>query len=273
MKEKLLNRFLKYVKFDTQSDEFSESVPSTPGQLDFARTLAEELKFIGLSDVSLDKRAYLMATLPSNMKKESPVVGFIAHMDTSPDMTGNNVNPQIVYNYDGNDVVLNKSEEIVLSPSTFPELLNYKGQTLITTDGTTLLGADDKAGIAEIVTAMEYLVANPEIKHGDIRIGFTPDEEIGRGADHFDVQKFKADFAFTLDGGKIGELEYENFNAALAVVSVKGRNVHPGTAKGIMINSQQIAVDYHNLLPEKEKPEYTEGYEGFFHLVDSKGSV
>jgi len=273
MKEKLLNRFIKYVKFDTQSDEFSESVPSTSGQLDFAKALAEELKITGLSDVSLDKRGYLMATLPSNIKKESPVVGFIAHMDTSPDMTGNNVNPQIIYNYDGNDLVLNRAEDIVLSPSTFPELLNYKGQTLITTDGTTLLGADDKAGIAEIITAMEYLVANPEIKHGDIRIGFTPDEEIGRGADHFDVQKFNADFAFTLDGGEIGELEYENFNAALAVVSFNGRNVHPGTAKSKMINSQQLAMDFHNRLPENEKPEYTEGYEGFYHLIDSKGSV
>jgi tripeptide aminopeptidase len=273
MREKLLNRFLKYLGFDTQSDEFSDSVPSTSKQLDFAKALAEELKYIGLTDVSLDERGYLMATLASNIKKETAVVGFLAHMDTSPDMTGKNVSPQIFDNYHGDDLIINKKENIVLSPKTFPELTNYRGQTLITTDGTTLLGADDKAGIAEIITAMEYLISNPEIKHGEIRVGFTPDEEIGRGADHFDVQKFNTDFAFTLDGGEIGELEYENFNAALAVVKIKGTNVHPGTAKGKMINAQELAIDFHKMLPAQEKPESTEGYEGFFHLIDSKGSV
>lgn len=273
MKDKLLNRFLKYVKTDTQSDEFSDAVPSTFKQMEFARVLEEELRHIGLSEVSLDERGYLMATLPSNIKKETPVVGFIAHMDTSPDMPGANVNPKVFENYDGEELVLNEEKQITLSPAAFPELLKYKGQTLIITDGTTLLGADDKAGISEIITAMEYLISNPEIQHGDIRIGFTPDEEIARGADHFDIHKFKADFAYTLDGGELGELEYENFNAALAVVTIKGRNVHPGTAKGKMINSQHIAMDFHKQLPQKERPEHTEGYEGFYHLIDSRGSV
>lgn len=273
MKDKILNRFLKYVKTDTQSDEFSDTVPSTFKQIEFARMLEEELKYIGLSDVSLDERGYLMATLPSNIKKETPVIGFVAHMDTSPDMSGKNVNPRIFENYDGKELIINEEKQITLSPDTFPELLNYKGQTIITTDGTTLLGADDKAGIAEIITAVEFLISNPEIKHGKIRIGFTPDEEIGRGADHFDIHKFKADFAYTLDGGEIGELEYENFNAALAEVSIKGRNVHPGTAKGKMINSQHIAMDFHKQLPQKERPEHTEGYEGFYHLIDSRGGV
>ncbi len=273
MKDKLLHRFLKYLKTDTQSDEFSDSIPSTGSQRLFAHSLAEELKFIGLSNVSLDDKGYVMASLPSNMKRETSTIGFIAHMDTSPDMSGKDVKPRIFENYDGRDLVLNDEKKIILSPSTFPELLNYKGHTLITTDGTTLLGADDKAGIAEIITAMEYLVTHQEIKHGDIRIGFTPDEEIGRGADHFDVQKFNADYAYTLDGGETGELEYENFNAALAVVKITGRNIHPGNAKGKMINSQHIAMDFHNQIPQKERPETTEGYEGFFHLIDSRGSV
>ncbi|MFW5819756.1 MAG: peptidase T [Bacteroidota bacterium] len=273
MKDILLKRFLKYVGKDTQSDEFSDAVPSTFKQMEFARMLEEELRYIGLSEIFLDERGYLMATLPSNIKKQAPVIGFIAHMDTSPDMTGANVNPRIFKNYDGKNLILNEKKHIILSPDTFPELLNYKGQTLITTDGTTLLGADDKAGIAEIITAMEYLISNPDIPHGEIRIGFTPDEEIGRGADHFDIHKFRADFAYTLDGGQTGELEFENFNAALAVIRIKGRNVHPGTAKDKMINSQHLAMDYHLQLPHKERPEHTEGYEGFFHLIDSKGSV
>lgn len=273
MKEKLLERFLRYVKTDTQSDEFSDSVPSTAKQMDFAKILVKELKSIGLDNVSLSDKAYIMASLPANIKRQVPVIGFIAHMDTSPDMTGKNVEPKVFSNYNGKDLILNEEKGILLSPDEFPEMLKYKGKTLITTDGTTLLGADDKAGIAEIMTALEYLVKHPELKHGEIKIGFTPDEEIGRGADHFNVNQFGADFAYTLDGGEIGELEYENFNAALATITIAGRNVHPGTAKDRMVNSMQIAMDFHNGLPAKEKPEYTEGYEGFFHLIDMKGTV
>ena len=273
IRDRILERFLRYVKRDTRSDEFSDTNPSTSTQLEFARDLAQELKSIGLFNISLTDKAYVMAELPSNTRKTVPVIGFIAHMDTSPDMTGKNVNPLIHKNYDGHPIVLNPEQNIVLSPQDFPELLNYREKTLITADGTTLLGADDKAGIAEIITAVEYLIRHPEIKHGSIKIAFTPDEEIGRGADHFDVSAFSADFAYTMDGGQLGELEYENFNAALATVKFTGRNVHPGTAKDRMINSQQIAMDYHNLLPPKEKPEHTEGYQGFFHLIDMKGEV
>lgn len=272
---KVVERFLRYVKYDTQSNEESGTTPSTEGQLVFARALKEELEEIGLKEVSLDERGYLMATLESNLEegKETPTIGFIAHMDTSPDMPGKDVKPQIVKNYDGGDIVLNKEENIILSPNDFPELKNYIGEEIITTDGTTLLGADDKAGIAEIITAMEYLLENPEIKHGKIRIAFTPDEEIGRGADFFDVKKFGADLAYTVDGGPIGELEYENFNAAAARISIKGESVHPGTAKGKMVNSILIANELISKLPADETPADTEGYEGFYHLVSIKGNV
>ncbi|MFI5359479.1 MAG: peptidase T [Halanaerobiales bacterium] len=272
---KVVERFLRYVKYDTQSNEESGTTPSTEGQLVFARALKEELEEIGLKEVSLDERGYLMATLESNLEegKETPTIGFIAHMDTSPDMPGKDVKPQIVKNYDGGDIVLNKEENIILSPNDFPELKNYIGEEIITTDGTTLLGADDKAGIAEIITAIEYLLENPEIKHGKIRIAFTPDEEIGRGADFFDVKKFGADLAYTVDGGPIGELEYENFNAAAARISIKGESVHPGTAKGKMVNSILIANELISKLPADETPADTEGYEGFYHLVSIKGNV
>lgn len=270
---KVVERFLKYVKYDTKSDENSTSTPSTQGQLVLAKELAKELEDIGLKDISVDENGYVMATLPSNTDKEVPTIGFIAHMDTSPDMSGKDVNPMLIENYDGGDIVLNKEENIVLSPKEFPELKNYIGKTLITTDGTTLLGADDKAGVAEIVTAMEYLINNPEIEHGTIKICFTPDEEIGRGADHFDVEKFNADFAYTIDGGHIGELEYENFNAARANITVNGRNVHPGSAKNKMINSMLIAMELHSMLPVNERPEYTEGYEGFYLLINIEGHV
>jgi tripeptide aminopeptidase len=267
------DRFLSYAKIDTQSDESSKSCPSSEKQWDLARKLVEELKEIGLEDITIDDHAYIMATLPSNIEKKVPVIGFISHMDTSPDMSGKNVNPQIIKNYDGSDIVLNKELNMVLSPKDFPELLLYKGQDLITTDGTTLLGADDKAGIAEIMTAMEYLIHNSEIKHGEIRVGFTVDEEIGRGADKFDVKKFGADVAYTLDGGQIGELEYENFNAALATVKIQGRNVHPGTAKNQMINAILLGMEFNAMLPVDKRPEYTSGYEGFFHLIDYNGQV
>ncbi len=269
----VVNRFLRYTKIDTESDFTSDSCPSTRKQFDLAKVLMKELEEMGLSKVTLDNHGYLMATLPSNMEQEVPTIGFIAHMDTSPDFTGANVKPQIVENYDGNDIVLNEKENIILSPKDFPELKNYVGQKLITTDGTTLLGADNKAGIAEIVTAIQYLVNNPEIKHGKIKIGFTPDEEIGRGADLFDVEKFGADFAYTIDGGQIGELEYENFNAAGATVNIQGRSVHPGEAKNKMINGLQVAMEFNAMLPEKEKPEHTEKYEGFFHLMNISGGV
>lgn len=270
----LVDRFLEYVKFDTQSDELTNLTPSTPGQMIFARHLKDELNRIGLSDVVLDDNGYLMATLPGNIEgADVPTVGFIAHLDTSPDMSGRHVAPRIVENYDGGDIVLNSEAGVVLSPADFPELLHYKGQALIVTDGKTLLGADDKAGVAEIITAMEYLLAHPEIKHGPVRVAFNPDEEIGRGAHKFDVPAFGADFGYTMDGGEIGELEFENFNAAVAKVSFKGRNVHPGYAKHKMVNSMRIANQFMIMLPRWETPEHTEGYEGFYHLVGMEGTV
>ncbi len=269
----IINRFISYVTVDTESDPTSNTTPSTEKQWDLANKLVEELKAIGMSEVTIDDNAYIMATLPSNVNHDVPTIGFISHFDTSPDFTGANVKPQIVENYDGKDIVLNAEENIVLSPSYFEDLLLYKGQTLITTDGTTLLGADDKAGITEIVTAMEYLINHPEIKHGEIKVGFTPDEEIGRGAHKFDVDKFGADWAYTMDGSQIGELEYENFNAAGAVIKVKGKIVHPGYAKGKMINSMYYASEFINALPKNETPEHTEGYEGFFHLHTLEGKV
>lgn len=272
-KKHITNRFISYVTIDTESDPESTTTPSTKKQWDLANKLAQELTDIGLEDVSIDEHAYIMATLPSNVDHIVPTIGFISHFDTSPDFTGANVKPQIIENYDGKDIVLNASQNIILSPDYFEDLKQYKGQTLITTDGTTLLGADDKAGITEIVTAMEYLVQHPEIKHGKIRIGFTPDEEIGRGAHKFDVKKFGADWAYTMDGSQIGELEYENFNAAGAVVTIKGKIVHPGYAKGKMINSMYIAQDFINSLPRMETPEHTSGREGFFHLHNIKGNV
>lgn len=270
---KLINRFLQYVKYETTSDESSTSIPSTLNQLEFAKILGKELENLGLTDVSVDENGYVMATLSSNINKNVPTIGFIAHMDTSPDMSGKNVNPKIISNYDGNDIVLNDEKNIIMSVKDFPDLKNYVGKDLITTDGTTLLGADDKAGIAEIITAVEYLIEHPNIPHGTIKVGFTPDEEIGRGADCFDVEKFGADFAYTVDGGPVGELEYENFNAATARIYIQGRNVHPGTAKNKMLNSILIASELNSMLPINEKPEYTEGYEGFYHLMDFKGSV
>ena len=269
----VVDRFLQYVKFDTQSDELTNLTPSTPGQMIFAQHLEKDLRQLGLTDISLDDNGYLMATLPSNCSGQVPTVGFIAHLDTSPDMSGRHVSPRIVEKYDGGDMVLNAEKNIVLSPSQFPELLDYKGQDLIVTDGNTLLGADDKAGIAEIIAAVDYLKSHPEIKHGDIRIAFNPDEEIGQGAHKFDVQKFGADWAYTMDGGAIGELEYENFNAAVARVTFKGRNVHPGYAKHKMINSIRIANQFAIMLPRWETPEHTEGYEGFYHLVGIEGNV
>lgn len=270
----VVDRFLDYVKFDTQSDELTNLTPSTPGQMIFAQHLEQILQSMGLKDISLDENGYLMATLPGNSpKKDLPVVGFIAHLDTSPDMSGRHVNPRIVKNYDGGDITLNAENNIVLSPAEFPELSHYKGQDLIVTDGTTLLGADDKAGIAEIITAVDYLMNHPEIKHGDIRIAFNPDEEIGQGAHKFDVKQFGADWAYTMDGGEIGELEYENFNAAVARVTFTGRNVHPGYAKHKMINSIRIANQFAIMLPRWETPEHTEGYEGFYHLISIEGTV
>ena len=269
----LTERFLKYVKFDTQSDELTNMTPSTPGQYKFAEYLQKELEELGLKEITLDENGYLMASLPANTDREVPTVGFIAHLDTSPDMSGHNVRPRIVSHYDGGDIVLNEAEGIVLSPSEFPELMNYVGEDLIVTDGTTLLGADDKAGIAEIVTAVEYLLNHPEIEHGKIRIAFNPDEEIGQGAHKFDVKAFGADWAYTMDGGEVGELEYENFNAAVANVTFRGRNVHPGYAKHKMINSIRIANQFILMLPRWETPEHTEGYEGFYHLVKIEGDV
>ena len=271
--QKIIDRFLSYASIDTQSDPGSTTTPSTKKQWDLANLLFDELKEIGLNDVTIDENAYIMATLPSNIAYEVPTIGFIAHLDTSPDFTGTDVKPQIHENYDGKDILLNKEENITLSPDYFDDLLLYKGQTIITTDGTTLLGADDKAGITEIVSAMEYMIEHPEIKHGKIRIGFTPDEEIGRGAHKFDVKKFGADWAYTMDGSTVGELEYENFNAAGAVVTIKGKIVHPGYAKGKMINSMLIANKFINGLPKNEIPQETEGYEGFFHLHDMHGDV
>ena len=272
-KQHLINRFVSYVTVDTESDPTSESTPSTAKQWDLANALVEELKSIGMEEVSIDENAYVMATLPSNSAKKLPIIGFISHFDTSPDFTGANVKPQIIENYDGNDIILDKEQNIVLSPTYFEDLLLYKGQTLITTDGNTLLGADDKAGITEIISAMEYLINHPEIEHGTIKVGFTPDEEIGRGAHKFDVKKFGADWAYTMDGSQVGELEYENFNAAGAIVTVKGKIVHPGYAKGKMINSMYIATEFINSLPQLETPEHTEGREGFFHLHNMIGAV
>lgn len=270
----IIDRFLKYVSFCTTSDEHTNMTPSTPGQMEFARYLADELKTIGLQDVTLDSNGYIMATLPSNVSDANlPVLGFIAHMDTSPDASGKHVKPRIVPAYDGENIVLNKDENIILDTAKYPEILHYVGQDIIVTDGKTLLGADDKAGIAEIVTAMEYLIAHPEIKHGKLRVGFTPDEEIGQGADHFDVKAFGADFAYTMDGGAIGELEYENFNAAYCSIKVHGVNVHPGAAYHKMINSMRIAFQIAVMLPRWETPEHTQGYEGFYHLVGMQGTV
>ncbi|MGI9593039.1 MAG: peptidase T [Patiriisocius sp.] len=272
-KKHIIDRFISYVTIDTESDPTSNTTPSTAKQWDLANALVEELKHIGLKDVTIDENAYIMATLPSNVPHKVPTIGFISHFDTTPDFTGKDVKPQIIENYDGKDITLNQEQNIILSPSYFEDLLFYKGQTLITTDGTTLLGADDKAGITEIVSAMEYLVQHPEIKHGKIRVGFTPDEEIGRGAHKFDVKKFDADWAYTMDGSQVGELEYENFNAAGAVVSIKGKIVHPGYAKGKMVNSMYIATDYINSLPRLETPEHTQDRQGFFHLYSVKGEV
>lgn len=273
LKNEIIQRFTTYVKVDTQSNDESDACPTTPGQLELARMLVDELKEIGMEEVTMDENGYVMATLPSNTEKDVPTIGFLAHMDTATDFTGAGVNPQIVENYDGNDIVLNKALNVVLSPQDFPELAGYIGHTLITTDGTTLLGADDKAGIAEIMTAMAHLIRHPEIKHGKIRVGFTPDEEIGRGPHRFDVAAFGARYAYTMDGGPLGELEYESFNAAEAKITIKGKNVHPGTAKGKMVNAATIAMELHGKLPAQEAPEYTEGYEGFYHLVSISGNV
>ncbi len=270
----ITERFLEYVSFHTTSDETTNTTPSTAGQMVLQKHLYKELKNIGLTDVSLDENGYLMATLPANTdKKNVPTIGFVAHVDTSPDMSGENIKPQIIKNYNGEDILLNEKETIVLETEKYPEILQYKGQDIIVTDGTTLLGADDKAGVAEIVSAMEYLVQHPEIKHGTIRIGFTPDEEIGQGADHFDVPKFDAEWAYTMDGSQIGELEYENFNAASAKVHINGLNVHPGYAKDKMKNSMRIASQYVSMLPIQETPERTTGYEGFYHLNSMVGEV
>ncbi|MBG0764218.1 MAG: peptidase T [Tissierellales bacterium] len=271
--DKLLERFIKYVKIDTQSDEESKSNPSTEKQFDLGRLLEKELKELGFENVNLDENCNLWAELKSNTDKDVPSIGFIAHMDTATDVTGKDVKPQIIKNYKGKDIVLNEDNDIVLKTEDFPELKNYKGQTLITTDGTTLLGADNKAGIAEIITALEYFIENPEVKHGDIKIAFTPDEEVGRGTETFDVEKFKTDFAYTIDGGEIGGLEYETFNAAKAKLTIKGKNVHPGTAKNTMVNSLRLGFEFNSLLPSNEKPEYTEGYEGFYHLIETEGNV
>ena len=272
-KEHITKRFLSYVTIDTESDPNNPAFPSTEKQWDLARFLVKELTDIGMNDITLDKNCYVMATLPSNLDYEVPTIGFVSHIDTTPDYTGANVNPQIHHNYDGKDIILNEKENIILSPSYFEDLLQYKGQTIISTDGSTLLGADDKAGITEIVSAMEYLIKHPEIKHGKIRICFTPDEEVGKGAHKFDVEKFGAEWAYTMDGSQIGELEYENFNAAGAKIIINGKIVHPGYAKGKMINSMTIASDFISRFPKNEVPESTEGYEGFFHLYQIDGKV
>ena len=269
----VIDRFIRYIQIDTQSDPQSKNCPSSEKQLVLAKLLVDELQSMGLVDAELDDNGYIMATLPSNVNYPLPTIGWIAHMDTSPDMNGANVNPQFVENYDGTDIILNASENIVLSPHDFPDLLKYQGQTLITTDGTSLLGADDKAGVSAIMSAVKYLSDHPDIPHGTIKIGFTPDEEIGRGADLFDVEKFHADFAYTVDGGELGELEYENFNAAVARITIKGRGVHPGSAKNKMINAINIAIELADLLPVQMRPEHTEKYEGFFHLTRFDGTI
>jgi tripeptide aminopeptidase len=271
--KKIIDRFISYVKIDSQSDTNSETTPSTKKQWNIANKLVQDLNDIGLSKVSIDENAYIYATLPSNIKKKCPTIGFISHFDTSPDFSGTNIKPQIVKNYNGGDIVLNKTKNIILSSEYFSEIKQYKGQTIITTDGNTLLGSDDKAGVCEIISAMEFLTNNPDIKHGDIKIGFTPDEEIGRGAHKFDVAKFGADWAYTMDGSQIGELEYENFNAASAIIKIKGRIVHPGYAKGKLVNSMYYASKFINMVPLDETPEKTEGYEGFYHLTSIKGLV
>lgn len=269
----MIKRFTTYVKIDTQSNEDSQTCPSTPEQWDLLNLLVDELKEIGMEEVTIDENGYVFATLPANTNKQVPTIGFLAHVDTATDFTGKNVKPQIVENYDGGDVILNKELGIVLSPEAFPSLKNYKGQTLITTDGTTLLGADDKAGVAEIMTAMNYLIQHPEIKHGKVRVAFTPDEEIGRGPHKFDVNRFGAKYAYTMDGGPLGELQYESFNAAAAKITIKGNNIHPGSAKGKMVNSIKIGMELNQQLPVREAPEYTEGYEGFYHLLSFHGDV
>ena len=269
----ITDRFLKYVSFTTTSDENTNMTPSTPGQMIFAKYLVEELASIGLKEIELDRNGYIMATLPANTDKVVPTIGFIAHMDTSPDMSGKNVKARVLMNYDGENIVLNKEKDVIFETDKYPEILQYKGQDIVITDGTTLLGADDKAGLAEIVTAMEYMVAHPEIKHGKIRVGFTPDEEIGQGADHFDVAKFNAEWAYTMDGGEIGELEYENFNAAGAKITFNGLNVHPGYAYHKMRNSMRIAQEFVGMLPRWETPEHTQDYEGFYHLTSMEGTV
>ena len=271
--QKIIERFISYVKIDSQSNADSEETPSTKIQWDIANKLVQDLKNIGLSTVSIDKNAYIYATLPSNIKKKCPIIGFISHFDTSPDFSGTNIKPQIIENYNGGDIVLNKKKNIILSSEYFPEIKQYIGQKIITTDGNTLLGSDDKAGVCEIISAMEYLINNPDIKHGEIKIGFTPDEEIGRGAHKFDVAKFGADWAYTMDGSQIGELEYENFNAASAIIKIKGRIVHPGYAKGKLVNSMYYASKFINMIPLDETPEKTEGYQGFYHLTSISGLV
>lgn len=273
MKKEIIERFTSYVKVDTQSNEESSTCPSTPGQMTLLNMLVEELKSIGMEEVTIDENGYVMASLPSNTDKDVPIIGFLAHVDTATDFTGKNVKPQIVENYDGSDIVLNDALHIVLSPKDFPSLEQYKGHTLVTTDGTTLLGADNKAGVTEIMTAMAYLIKHPEIKHGKVRVAFTPDEEIGRGPHKFDVSAFNAKFAYTVDGGPLGELEYESFNAAGAKITIKGNNIHPGSAKGKMINSLKIAMELQGKLPAEEAPEYTDGYDGFYHLLSMNGDV
>jgi tripeptide aminopeptidase len=273
LKEDIIKRFTSYVRVNTQSDDNNPDCPSTPGQLTLGRRLVDELNGIGMSDATIDKNGYVMATLPANTNGSVQTVGFMSHLDTATEMTGEGVNPQIVDHYDGEDIILNKENNIVLSPNTFPELKQYVGHTLITTDGTTLLGADDKSGISEIMTAMDYLLHHPEIKHGKVRVAFTPDEEIGRGPHRFNVKAFGADLAYTVDGGALGGLEYENFNAAEAKLTFKGRNVHPGSAKGKMLNSIKMAVDFQNQIPADEVPELTEDYEGFYHLLSFAGNV
>jgi tripeptide aminopeptidase len=273
-KDNLIDRFIRYVKIDTQSDDtVTDRFPSTEKQLVLSNLLVKELKELGVEDVNIDEFGYVMATIPANTTKNVPTLGFLAHVDTAPDMPGKNVNPRFVENYDGTDILLNKEKGVVLGVKEFPELKNYIGKTLIVTDGTTLLGADDKAGVAEIMTAVEYIMKNPNFKHGKIRIGFTGDEEVGRGVDHFDVKRFAADYAYTMDGGAIGELEFENFNAAGAKIIIQGRNIHPGYAKDKMQNAILIAQEFNSLLPAHERPEHTEGYEGFYHLIKMEGSV
>lgn len=273
MEKQLLERFLRYISIDSQSDPSSDSYPSTKKQFDMANLLVKELKELGLEDAHVDENCYVMATLPANTSRDIPVIGFLAHVDTAPDMPGKNLHPQIIKNYDGENILLNENDNLVMDVNDFPELKNYKGQTIITTNGNTLLGADDKAGVAEIMSALEYLIKNPKIEHGTVKVAFTPDEEIGKGVDHFDVNKFGAQYAFTLDGGEVGELEYENFNAAYARIIIQGRNVHPGTSKNKMVNSIIVGNEFNDMLPVFDRPEFTEEYEGFFHIIKFEGTV